>query len=102
MTPGPRSLRSSAHLFPQTVVKFDHLDSSNIERDSRSTAAGRWCRAAQLKRTHTRNHHSERINMGLFGAIFSGGDWDGWDTDSASEQGNLPGGDGGSAGQGGE
>jgi hypothetical protein len=40
--------------------------------------------------------------MGFFGNIFSGGDWDGWDTTSGEEQGNLPGGDGGSAGQGGE
>ena len=44
----------------------------------------------------------ERIAMGFFGSIFSGGDWDGWDTSSGEEQGNLPGGDGGSAGQGGE
>jgi hypothetical protein len=29
--------------------------------------------------------------MGFFGDIFSGGDWDGWDTDTASDQGNLPG-----------
>lgn len=53
--------------------------------------------------TRTRlNDRNERTPMGLFGAIFSGGDWDGWDTDTASEQGNLPGGDGGSAGQGGD